>query len=181
VKHLPNDCTAHYNLGCTYSLLSCGSSLTSNEKEENQQKALNFLSKAISLGYSNGAHLETDPDFEPIHHLPEFQELLLKVKGCPQPTAQPTTPLVQPEEASSQQQLTPHDDATPPTQVPMAPQTVPIEEAFVEEQKQAPVECKEFEAELAQLKEMGFVDTTKNVILLVANRGELDRVISSLL
>jgi len=181
VKHFPTDCTARYNLGCTYSLLSCGPSLTSKEKEETQQKALILLGEAISLGYSNGAHLEADPDFEPIRHLPEFQELLLKVKGGSQPMSQPTTPSVQPEETSSQQ-LSPDNTAPSPTQVQhAAPQTVPNQQALVEERKQVHAESKEFEAELAQLKEMGFVYTTHNVSLLRANQGDLARVISSLL
>ena len=60
----PSSPTAHYNLGCVYSL-SSGYPL-----------AVHHLQMAIDLGYSDRAHMISDSDLLPLHSYPPFQHLV---------------------------------------------------------------------------------------------------------
>lgn len=63
-ERFPNDRLVHYNLACSLSM-------TGHHRE-----ALQALTTAIELGYSDFAHIDADADLDPIRDLPSFQELM---------------------------------------------------------------------------------------------------------
>ncbi len=63
VRLRPDDPTALYNLACSYSLL------------QRVDKAIEALGKAISLGYSDLKHMETDADLELLRRDPRYEGL----------------------------------------------------------------------------------------------------------
>jgi tetratricopeptide (TPR) repeat protein len=73
----PQDVRALYNSACLYSLLN------------DPPKALEFLKKAVDAGWSDVAHIESDPDLESLRGETAYQELVKRLK-----TAARTTPPV---------------------------------------------------------------------------------------
>ena len=67
-KLRPEDPVVHYNLACSFALVS------------KNQDALQTLERAIQLGYSDFEHLRKDPDFKNLHNDPKFQSLLATKK-----------------------------------------------------------------------------------------------------
>jgi len=63
VQLLPEDFLARYNLAC--SLARAGM----------PDEAIDSLSRAILLGYDDLAHMEADPDLEPLREHPDFRAL----------------------------------------------------------------------------------------------------------
>ncbi len=69
---------AHYNLACLYAL----SSAPPNPKEppgstaQRRDDAFRHLDRAVTLGWSDLAHLKQDPDLRSLHHDPRWSALL---------------------------------------------------------------------------------------------------------
>ncbi|MFZ9682754.1 MAG: TPR end-of-group domain-containing protein [Cephaloticoccus sp.] len=68
VRHLPENPTAHYNLGCSLALM------------KRPTDALRALRRAIELGYSDADWMEQDPDLKDLRKRPEFGALLQQLK-----------------------------------------------------------------------------------------------------
>ena len=66
IEERPNNQTALYNMACAYSL--------TGKKEE----ALVYLQKSLEAGFVNFAHLEKDPDLDPLREEPGYRALLKK-------------------------------------------------------------------------------------------------------
>lgn len=66
VRLRPADAIAHYNMACSLAML--GRSL----------EGLDSLDKALGLGYTDLAHMETDPDLDTLRHEPGYGHLLRK-------------------------------------------------------------------------------------------------------
>ncbi len=64
VELRPEDGVAHYNLACSLAVLGFA------------DEALAELWHAFDVGYDDVLHLESDPDLEPLRHLPGYAELL---------------------------------------------------------------------------------------------------------
>ena len=64
VRLAPDDEIAHYNLGCSLALL------------EHKNEALDELSRAIELGYTEADHMREDPDLKNLHGDPRYDALL---------------------------------------------------------------------------------------------------------
>jgi Flp pilus assembly protein TadD len=64
VRLLPDDPDVHYHLACS---LAAVGRLT---------EAVQSLLAAVELGYRDFDHLESDPDLQRLHALPQFQALL---------------------------------------------------------------------------------------------------------
>jgi len=167
LRRFPEDNTALYNLACAHSLISVGEENV-ERKEQEQQKALELLRKAVSCGYSDANHLEADSDFEPIRHRQEFLEVLSSLKRPQQQQQQ--VPEQQPQQQEEERVIVNNEN----NEVAPQPQPQPVEE----EQIKAPGE---FEVELTQLQDMGFNDKERNLALLRRTRGNLGRVLASLL
>jgi tetratricopeptide (TPR) repeat protein len=154
----------YYNLACAESLLG------------NAEEAIKQLSLAVFHGYSNVDHLECDPDFANIRHLPAFKVIVQQLR--------PTVPLVVPVPAAAwvpwstlpEQVPIIKPTTTPPTVVVQKPAIV-VNEA---EEKKTPAE-KEYHVELKQLEEMGFLDKNANVETLIICNGDLDQTITTLI
>ncbi len=58
-----------YNLACVLAML--------RETDE----AMQVLEQAVSFGFRNLEHIRNDPDLQPLHELPAFQELLRRLGG----------------------------------------------------------------------------------------------------
>jgi tetratricopeptide (TPR) repeat protein len=137
----------YYNLACAESLLG------------NVEEAVKQLSLAVFHGYSNVNHLECDPDFANIRHLPGFRTIVQQLR--------PTVPLVVPI----------------PVPVISTPAVVEkpavVTEAAAEEEKT--VAEKEYQVELKQLEEMGFLNKDACVEILIICNGNLDEAITTLI
>ena len=66
----PEDHVVHYNLACSY---SCAGNL---------DKAVKALSRAVSLGYRDFEHMQSDPDLDAVRKTEAFKELMGKRKQC---------------------------------------------------------------------------------------------------
>jgi len=163
-----------YNLACAESLLN------------NKERAIALLRSAVSdCGYSNFDHLERDPDFDNIRSSPEFRGLIASLKPvksektcsfsepiiyspAPVPVKAPAEPVKAPAE--------PDKAPAPPVPAPVpAPAPAPAP---------APIRLekpKRFQAELKQLKEMGFLDEDRVYAALLTEDGDLSRTIAVLL
>ena len=62
----PQDVIARYNLACTLSMVG------------DTSEALTVLDQALGLGYCDLAHLETDPDLDPVRQLDGYSMILAK-------------------------------------------------------------------------------------------------------
>jgi len=60
----PLEPIVHYNLACSLSM------------NGQQSAAIDALARALELGYSDLAHLDTDPDLDALRELPSFQAML---------------------------------------------------------------------------------------------------------
>lgn len=60
----PHDAGVRYNVACLYSL------------EEQPEKAIECLEKAMDAGFGHRDWIEQDPDLDPLRELPRFQELV---------------------------------------------------------------------------------------------------------
>lgn len=75
---------AHYNLACLYAQRSIGVERRGDERraveldraEEWRGRAFECLSRAIELGFRDRAHLEKDPDLEPLRGRQEWKALI---------------------------------------------------------------------------------------------------------
>ena len=73
-----------YNAACVYSLCAAAikpepDPLTAEQSSARQQHiaaALATLREAITTGWKDFAHMQTDPDLTPLRDLPEFKELI---------------------------------------------------------------------------------------------------------
>jgi clan AA aspartic protease (TIGR02281 family) len=65
---ISKDSTDYYNYACIYSLLN------------NQQKALDYLDKALNDGWRDFVHIEYDPDMDNIRNSDAFKTLISKYK-----------------------------------------------------------------------------------------------------
>jgi hypothetical protein len=43
-------------------------------------KAINYLKKAINVGFSSRVWIENDPDLDPIRNHPEYEDVLNSIK-----------------------------------------------------------------------------------------------------
>lgn len=64
----PNNPIIHYNLACSYSLLS------------RSEESLDELEIAIQLGYNDAHHLDNDSDFDNVKSSPRFRSLLALIR-----------------------------------------------------------------------------------------------------
>lgn len=64
VQLVPTDSVARYNLACSLSMLG------------RIEEAISALDTAISLGYSDLAHLDADADLDPLREFDEFYQML---------------------------------------------------------------------------------------------------------
>lgn len=64
VRFMPDNPTAHYNLGCSLALM------------KRPAAALRTLRRAIELGYNDAVWMAQDPDLKELRTRPEFRELL---------------------------------------------------------------------------------------------------------
>lgn len=64
----PIGAIAAYNIACNYAL------------DEEKDKALEWLKKALDAGYDNFDHVESDPDLEPLREEKEYEEMLKEAK-----------------------------------------------------------------------------------------------------
>ncbi len=64
---LPDDPTVWYNLACSYSLLY------------RLEECIEVLETAITLGYDDIEHLDTDPDLDPVRETDEYRELISRL------------------------------------------------------------------------------------------------------
>ncbi|MFM1852460.1 MAG: hypothetical protein RIS54_2144 [Verrucomicrobiota bacterium] len=78
VRHLPENPTAHYNLGCSLALM------------KRPTDALRALRRAVDLGYTDADWMEQDPDLKDLRKRPEFGDLLRELKHADRP--QPMRP-----------------------------------------------------------------------------------------
>jgi len=67
VKLRPNDPTALYNLGCSYSLVG------------DIGKAVAALESAVEKGYADVSHMLQDPDLTALRNDPRFQDILARI------------------------------------------------------------------------------------------------------
>lgn len=65
-KTEPRNIVAHYNLACVEAVTY------------NEDLALDYLSRALELGYKDFSHIRQDPDLNNIRHLRRFRKLLKK-------------------------------------------------------------------------------------------------------
>ncbi|MHC5081246.1 MAG: TPR end-of-group domain-containing protein, partial [Planctomycetota bacterium] len=80
----PERASAHYNLGCIYSLASVGKAapkakvkpLPPDEASRLRAKALIHLRRAFELGCDHLNHFRKNPILDPLRELPEFKALL---------------------------------------------------------------------------------------------------------
>ena len=63
----PKDPFAYYNLSCNYALMG------------KKKLALDFLEKAVDLGYYDYDHLKNDPDLDTIRRSLRFRKILWKL------------------------------------------------------------------------------------------------------
>lgn len=69
VRLMPDNATAHYNLGCSLAL------------KRRKADAVRALRKAVELGYSDLEWMRDDPDLKPLQSHPAFQSLLDDMAG----------------------------------------------------------------------------------------------------
>jgi predicted Zn-dependent protease len=62
----PDDAVAQYNLACSLAM------------QQQPDKGIQALARALELGYNDFSHLEVDPDLNSLRNVPEFQALLRK-------------------------------------------------------------------------------------------------------
>lgn len=67
VRLMPENATAHYNLGCSLALV------------KRKAEALRALEKAVELGYRDHEWMEQDPDLDSLKNHPAFLALLAKL------------------------------------------------------------------------------------------------------
>ena len=63
----PHDAGVRYNVACLYSL------------EEQPDRAIECLEKAMDAGFGHRDWIEQDPDLDPLRELPRFQELVARL------------------------------------------------------------------------------------------------------
>ena len=56
-----------YNIACFYVI------------QGDNERALDLLEKALTMGFGNRAWIETDSDLDPLHEYPRFIELLARI------------------------------------------------------------------------------------------------------
>jgi len=185
--------TPLYNLACCSSL--------SGEVEA----ALKYLEEAISAGWRDVQHTETDKDFEKIRHLDAFKALLVSMKAAVKEeaeaneeeeengedeieievTVQPSAPVAAFESKPSAPPVSPSasNGSATPVVVPLSPiypVLPPSSEASAPVMTQSS-SIAEFDAKLKTLEQMGFMDRRKNITILVRSRGDLVSAIQQLL
>lgn len=69
VRRAPQDCVAHYNLGCTLALLG------------RPDDALDELERATELGYADGPAMLADADLASLREAPRFRALVRRLGG----------------------------------------------------------------------------------------------------
>ena len=69
VRYLPENATAHYNLGCSLALM------------KRPKDALRTLQRAVELGYTDATWMAQDPDLKDLRDRPEFKALLRELQG----------------------------------------------------------------------------------------------------
>ena len=67
VRLLPENATAHYNLGCSLALV------------RRPSDALASLARAVELGYDDAKWMGEDPDLASVRNRPEFRELIARI------------------------------------------------------------------------------------------------------
>jgi tetratricopeptide (TPR) repeat protein len=70
VQLRPNDALAHYNLACSYALLS------------RPELCLKLLRRAVELGYRDFRYMREDHDLDSVRQDPRFRMLLREYENC---------------------------------------------------------------------------------------------------
>jgi hypothetical protein len=186
------DPLAHYNLACAEALLG------------NHEAAVTVLSRSVECGYRNLAHLLADPDLDSLrtnagylkvvedlralHSVAvaqndnnEKKEEVEEVKEKKSEEMAPLTALRMVEKKVEQPEQEQEKKEEPKKEIAEVvvekKEEVKIESA---PQKQVSEEEAKYETELQLLADMGFVDRQKNLVLLVAMKGDLPNVIHHL-
>jgi len=194
---VPEDAISTYNLACAESLLG------------NREEAVKVLRRAVELGYDNLSHLVVDTDLKNISDMPEFLEIVtkLKVRQIPQPF--PVESLQKPKPVPVQE---PVKEFVKPEPVPVQE---PVKESLKELEPQKPespkqpepvsvitdhepiyVPCLPFptvpvsysnpifqkwEAELLVLHDVGYFDDDLLVEYLERTKGSVEQTVLALL
>jgi len=165
----PRHALSHYNLACAEALLG------------HSDSAVQSLIRSIDFGYQNLAHMLKDSDLDSIRTHPGYLEVVetLKKAGKKQ-----EVPVVNESESKKMEEnLIVKDE--------IAPISPPIEEKKVEEPIVSVPEPEikkvleepaneQYQSELQLLADMGFADRQMNLLLLLAESGDLANVIHRL-
>jgi tetratricopeptide (TPR) repeat protein len=74
-----------YNLACSHAILASvaaepGSGLTTDERQTEADRAIQWLRRAIAAGYRKVNLIQTDPDLEPLRSRPDFRLLMMDLE-----------------------------------------------------------------------------------------------------
>lgn len=169
IELAPQHPLAHYNLACVEALLG------------EVKEAVGSLKQAVAGGYSNLSHMLADTDLTSLRGLPEFQDLVERLRQTLSPEK---------EEEKKEEQV-PEPVKEEPKVEEKAPEPV-VEEPKKEEVKEEPkVEEKVAEkkveipsrwaTQLEALSGMGFTNTDVNIVLLDDHKGDLVKVVNAIL
>jgi tetratricopeptide (TPR) repeat protein len=188
----PNDYLSHYNLACGRALLG-----------NNPDLALESLERSVECGYRNLAHLEVDSDLDSLRSIPRYEAVVRSLRDLTKTTETkieaeqvfPLIPLRIPENVNSENALPAsneepkkNDPEVEKPEIVKQPVEVPVEKkpeesvpvlVPVASVQESPEEIL-YRSELQMLSDMGFVDRSKNLSLLIAEEGDLANVIHHL-
>jgi len=145
LEQISNFETAHsvYNLACVESLL------------KNEKPALEYLQRAIDLGWNDLEHIDRDSDLDFIRNTPQFKEIIEKLKE----KIMKKDDLYKKPEVQSKK---PEEDQVKKTE--------DVKDKSEEEQKN---EVLDYTDLLSMLADMGFVNVQENMRILRQTNGDL--------
>jgi len=168
----PQNPLPHYNLACAEALLG------------EVTESIASLKTAIEVGYSNLSHMIQDTDLNILHNLPEFQDLVEMLRQKVQPKKEEEKKEEEPKaeevpEVKEEKQAEPEVTIVKEEPVPEVKEVK--EEEKKEEKKEEQKPPSRWATQLEALAAMGFENAEVNEALLKEYKGDIVKVVNSLL
>jgi len=178
----PRDAVSHYNLACAEALLG------------HSESAVESLAHSVEWGYGNLDHLLKDSDLDSIRTHPGYLAVVEALKlrqapvvvsvSSPAPVVEEKIVVNEPEIKKVEEEPIAEPEIKKVEEEPIVPISEPVEKKVEEEPEIKKVdeepESEQYQSELQLLADMGFDDRQKNLLLLLAESGDLANVVHRL-